>query len=435
MLCTELGDLIRVELTSNEEQGAVELRMAYFDSLPGPPLDIRILRSGFLFAVMEGGDSLLLIFKRSDVPEDDPNGGFSSSNNQRNVNGEMNSSRIVFTPREKLTYLTLKEVVPSFAPILGIHNGDFTGEGASQLVLATGRGFGGSALRILRPGLASEDLISVLVLNEPANGVFAFRERTGELVHKFLVISSATKTNILRVENEALTAVTASIGFRIDCATLCAEQMGVESFVQIHARGVRFVTSGIAESASEWVPPGGDWIVNGAANTMQALVALSSGDVVYFEISAHTGALELVERLDGVLAVAGDNRDIMRGAGDADARPSLALPMVPEGRARAQFFAVADGATNKVRIFKIDAQGVERAGLHLAPAPISSIALVDFGEVDREVLATSSGSKAYDVVLHPPNMLLFVGTMHGALVRLNVDNTVGALSDKRSCFL
>lgn len=435
MLCTELGDLIRVELLWNEDQGASELRMAYFDTLSAPPLDIRILRSGFLFAMMEGGDSQFLFFNRSDVPEDNPCGGFSSSLDEQTTKGEQKNPRIAFTPRDKLTYLTLTELVPSFAPALGVHNGDFTGEGASQMVLATGRGAGSGALRVLRSGLASEDLISMRVLQEASNGVFAFRERTGEPFHKFLVISSATKTNILRVENKALTADTASIGFRTDCTTLCAEQMGADSFVQIHSRGVRFIASGIAENATEWVPTAGDRIVSAAANTMQALVALSGGDVVYFEISSHTGSLEVVERLEGVLAVAGVDRDTTRGAGDADTCPSLALPVVPEGRARAHFFAVADGATDKVRVFKIDAQGVQRAGLHLAPAPVSSIALVDFGDVDSTVLAAASGSKIVDVVLHPPKLLLFIGTRHGALVRLNVDYTVGALSDKRSTFL
>ncbi len=411
MLCNELGDLIRAELLWSPEQGATELRLSYFDSLPAPAVDIRILRSGYLFALVEGGDSLFLKFNCSEVPPNDPAGGFSSSRDGDRENGGSNTPhKASFRPRKQLTHLSLSEAMPSLGPTLGMYSGDFTGEGTSQLVVSTGRGAGGAAVRVLRPGLAAEDRIETLVLKMSANRVFGFRERVEDLVHTFLAISFPTKTNILRVEDDSLREITNSFGFRKDISTLCAEQMGTNSFVQIHPAGVRFILSASAAERTEWKPPPGVRIVGGAVNNMQALAALSNGDVVYFEISDSTGALIEVERLGGVLVVAGDDEDTTLGAADAEARPSLALPPVPEGRTRAQFFVVADGATNKVRVYKIDVLGApQRVALHVAPAEVSSVALLDFGDVDRAVLAAASVAKsAASVQPLPPLLTLFI---------------------------
>lgn len=436
MLCTDIGDLIRLELLWDPEVGATEMKLAYFDTLPAPALDMRILRSGYLFALMEGGDSLFLKFIRSDVPENDPNGGFSTSLPINDESMDGSSNNISFTVRNSLTYLSHAESVPSFAPVLGMHSGDFTGEGASQQVMACGRGAGGASLRVKRHGLLVEDRMETLTLNAAANGTFSFREISGEPAHKFLVISFATKTTILRVENEALTEVTDSFGFRKDAATLYAAQMGRDSFVQVHANGVRFVPSGKAAANSEWTPPDGARIVAGTANNAQVLAALSNGDVMYFEMN-ESGSLAPRDKLEGILAIGGEDEDTNIGAGHSEARPSLALSHVPQGKMQSQFFVVGDGANSKVMVYKLDLKGnPKRVALHLAPAPVSSLALVDFGEVDREVLEANSGAKSPNTVVpHPPHLMLFIGTKHGALVRIGVDYTTGSLGEKRSTFL
>ncbi len=439
MLCTELGDLIRLELLWDVNVGATEMRLTYFDSLPAPALDIRILRSGYLFAIMEGGDSLFLKFERSEVPENDPCGGYSTSLPVNDSSDDVNMTEngpVSFTPRGKLTYLSFAERIPSFAPILGMHSGDFTGEGVSQSVLACGRGAGGSAIRVLRHGLQVEDRIATIALQGSVNAVFSCRDKFDETIHKLLIVSSVGMTNILRVEDDALTEVTSKFGFHSNSSTLCASQMGVDSFVQVHAHGVRFVPHGIAQQRTEWNPPQGVRVVMGAANNAQVVVALSNGDVAYFEINS-AGTLAHVELLEGVLALAGDDLDTNVGAADAETRPSLALPSVPVGKTRSQFFAVGDGANAKVMLYRIDREGIpQRVSLHLAPAPVSSLALVDFGEIDHDVLRSATGAKSGEKVTpNPPLLTLFIGTKHGALVRLNVDYTTGALAEKRSTFL
>lgn len=433
MLCNEHGDLLRVELLWTPDVGAMELRMAYFDSLPAPAIEVRILKSGYLFALMEGGDSLFLKFKRSEVPADDPAGGFSSSRDEADANGSTTKSpRQSFRPRKVLTHLSLAESTPSLAPALGMLAGDFTGEGASQLVLAGGRGGGGGSVRVLRPGLAVSE---TLELKMGSNGVFGLLARAGESSHKYLAISFPGKTSVLRMEDEQLREVSATFGFRPDAATLVAGQMGADSFAQIHAKGVRFVPGGDADKAMDWRAPSGSRVVAGAVNNAQVLAALSTGVVVYFELSQATGALVEASKIAGALVVAGDDEDATLGAADADARPSLALPDVPAGRTRAQFFAVADGASQKVRIYKLDADGSpQRASLHLAPAPVDGVALVDFGDVDAAVRAAPAATKGAPPP-RAPRLVLFVGTKHGALVRLDVDAATGGLSQQRSLFL
>lgn len=436
MLCTELGDLIRLELIWDSSIGATEIQLTYFDTLPAPALDIRLLRAGYLFALMEGGDSLFFRFNRSNVPKNDPSGGYSTSHPITDSNDDVNMTEagsISFTPRKKLSYLSLVDRLPSFGPILGMHAGDFTGEGASQLVLASGRGAGGSAIRVLRHGLQVEDRIAALALQGSANAVFSCRDKLDDDVHKLIIVSSIGMTNIMRVEEDSIVEVTSKFGFHCNSSTLCAEQMGLDSFVQVHPHGVRFVPHGKPELRTEWKPPQGVRIVMGAANVAQVIIALSNGDVVYFEIN-DADALTPIERLDSVLALAGDNLDVNVGAADAEARPSLALPSVPIGKTRSQFFAVGDGANAKVMLYRIDRDGnPQRVSLHLAPAPVSSLAIVDFGEISSEILRSTQSSE--QVTPNPPLLTLFIGTRHGALVRLNIDYTTGALAEKRSSFL
>lgn len=471
LLCTEHGDFIKAELSWTPEIGAKQLRLAYFDTLPGPALDMRILRSGFLMAAIQGGDALFLKFEAIAVPDDDPAGGLSSSGSKAMQNGRSQTgtgttpgsamevdtgnvantglgansikskvrSRVGFVPREKLANLSVSAVFDSCAPALSLCSGDFGNEGSSQLVCATGSVSGGG-VRVLRRGLGVLEMSTPHVLPARLVTVFAFREKADDEFHRFIVVGFVDRTKVLRV-GEARVEEVYETGFELSTATLVAAQIATDSFVQVHATGVRYIPGGRAADATEWRPPVATRIVAAASNQAQVAVALSSGTVVYFEVDEDSGALLEIEKLTDVLVPSGGDDSTDRGAGDEECKPSLALPDVPAGRKRASFLAVGDGASNKVRLYRLGGDSsLQSVGLQIAPAPVESLALVDFGHIDAAVTAAASigGSKkkiASNAVVHDPLLTLVIGTKQGALVRTLVDPVTGAMSGKRSMFL
>ncbi|CDF33081.1 Putative splicing factor 3B, subunit 3, SF3B3 [Chondrus crispus] len=397
LLSTELGDLIKAELAWEPDRGATKLSLFYFDTLPGPALGMCIFRSGYLAAAIEGSDALLLRFKEVNVPEDNPAGGFSSST------GATLAGKLQFRPSALLCRLTVAEVIDSFGPILGMCKLDGGGVGqSSSLVCTTGKARGG-CVRVIRRGMGVLEMSQPNELRAKVTEVFSCKENAESLYHRLIVVSFAKKTKVLEV-GDAKLEETVNSGFELNERTLAAGQIGTNSFVQVTRSGVRFVRGGDAKSASEWIPPVPAVVLAGCCNQQQVVVVLSTGAIVNFEV-------------DSKIDWAGSEADEI-GA------PVIAIPDVPPGRKRSKFFAAGDGVSVKVRIFQILEDGsIEALGLHLAPAPVESIALIDFACIDKEAIISS------------PFLALVIGTIHGALVRLTVDALTGTLSSKQSHFL
>lgn len=475
MLCTEHGDLIKAELTWSPEDGVTELRLAYFDSLPAPAVTMTIFRSGYLFVVLEGYDALLLKFKAVDVPDDDPAGGQSrnalttastdatfmdigsdssarqedhSMNLDNSTNGthpmpfsnpgtnSKSDTRLWFTPRPRLKYLVLSSTVESLAPILSMCNAiDVDGE--SAVVMSTGRGKCAS-VRVLRRGTGVIDMSSPYALPSKITNVFTFKDRVDSAFHRYIVVSFRDRTKVLLV-GESKVEETFASGLELSAPTLCAGQISENSLVQVHAQGVRFVRGGNPDDASEWKPPVPSRIIGACCNNDQVVTALSSGAVVYFEVDLQRNALLEVEKIQGALVPSGG--DAYASGGDDRSNASLAIPEVPPGRRRASFFAVGDGTVRKVRLYRVNNDGsIEALGVHLAPAPVESLAFADFGLVSRRgMLGGATNSQKAGTIDHnaqyEPLLNLVIGTKHGAVVRLAVDGVTGSMGDKRSTFI
>lgn len=472
MLCTEYGDLIKAELTWSPEQGATELRLIYFDSLPAPAATMIIFRSGYLFVVLEGYDALLLNFKAVDVPENDPAGGQSrgilpasaqsvamniDSNSVGNhgpqigtdiatngtlfkitpsLTGNKRPLPLCFTPRPRLAYLILSSTIESLAPILGLSNAvDIDGE--SSLLISTGRARCAS-VRGLRRGVGIIEMSSPYALPSKITNVFTFKDKADSAFHRYIIVSFRDRTKVLLVEENKVEETFTS-GFELSSATLCAGQISENSLVQVYAQGVRFIPGGIADAASEWKPPVPSRIISACCNNGQVLIALSSGTIIYFEVDLQKDTLLEVEKIPSGLDLSGD---AFAAGNTGDERPTatLAIPEVPPGQRRATFFAVGDSPVCKVRIYRINSDNsIEGLGIHLAPAPIESLAFVDFGLVFTKnpvglAHAYKSGAVA-EHIPYEPLLNLVIGTKHGAVVRLAVDGVTGSMGDKRSAFI
>ncbi|CAN8069477.1 unnamed protein product [Agarophyton chilense] len=443
LLCTEQGDLIKADIEWKAVGGATVLKLAYFDSLPTPAVGLCIFRSGFMFLAMEGSDSLLLQFKTLDVPQQNP-GQASARFSATGImdvdlcdlkNGNVSLSRtsdLQYTPKARLEFLLLVASMDSFSPLLS-HTSITLPSGEAALLLATGAWSAGF-VRLVRRGIGILPMSDPLNMGGQISDLYAFKKSSEALYDEFIVISFEKRTKVLAV-GEAKVEETSESGFELNDTTLCAAQMGLSSLVQVHKHGLRYVHGGRANDATEWKPPVPSRITAGCCNRNQLVVILSSGTLVYFEVDSANDLLLEMDKIAGALQPVGGNEFVTHGAGEDDRVPVLTIADATIGRAKASIFAVAGGGSNRVRLYQVQTNGkVQSLGLHIAPAIVESLALVDFGCIESTTIA---GTRKPDTALttYEPMLTLLIGTKHGAMIRLNVDSLTGAMSGKRSSFL
>ena len=111
---------------------------------------------------------------------------------------------------------------------------------------------------------------------------------------RYIVVSFADVTLVLAV-GETVAEDTTS-GLLTDVPTLSAALMEDDAIVQVHTNGVLHISA--TGQKSRWQPPGGKTIVKATVNSRQCAVALTGGEIVYFELNEVVRALVTVS-LDG----------------------------------------------------------------------------------------------------------------------------------------
>jgi splicing factor 3B subunit 3 len=96
------------------------------------------------------------------------------------------------------------------------------------------------------------------------------------------------------------------------------QQIGTDSLLQVHAQGVRHIL--VDETHNDWSAPRGKTIIMATTNKRQIVVALSSGELVYFELD-----------LDGQL------NEFQGRKALGSTITALSIGEVPEGRQRTQY--------------------------------------------------------------------------------------------------
>ena len=110
----------------------------------------------------------------------------------------------------------------------------------------------------------------------------------------FMVLSFTDATLVLGI-GETVEEVTDS-GFLGTVPTLWACRIGDDALLQIHAAGIRHIRHDAR--VNEWKAPGDTTITHCAVNERQVAIALSNGELVYFELD-RTGQLnEYTERVE-----------------------------------------------------------------------------------------------------------------------------------------
>ncbi|XP_047162957.1 spliceosome-associated protein 130 A [Vigna umbellata] len=392
LLQTEYGDIFKVTLEHNNDRVS-ELKIKYFDTIP-VTASMCVLKSGFLFAASEFGNHALYQFK-SIGDEDDVEASSATL-----METEEGFQPVFFRPR-RLKNLVRIDQVESLMPIMDMKVSNLFEEETPQIFTLCGRG-PRSSLRILRTGLAVSEM-AVSKLPGIPSAVWTVKKNVIDEFDAYIVVSFTNATLVLSI-GETVEEVSDS-GFLDTTPSLAVSLIGDDSLMQVHPNGIRHIRED--GRINEWRTPGKRTISKVGSNRLQVVIALSGGELIYFEVDV-TGQLMEVEKHE----MSGDVA-------------CLDIAPVPEGRQRSRFLAV--GSYDKtIRILSLDPDDCMQA------LSVQSVSSAPESLLFLEVQASVGGEDGAD---HPASLFLNAGLQNGVLFRTVVDMVTGQLSDSRSRFL
>lgn len=392
LLQTEYGDIFKVTLEHNNDS-VKELKIKYFDTIPVTS-SMCVLKSGFLFAASEFGNHSLYQFQAIGEDAD------VESSSATLMETEEGFQPVFFQPR-RLKNLVRIDQVESLMPIMDMKVINLFEEETPQIFTLCGRG-PRSSLRILRPGLAISEM-AVSELPGVPSAVWTVKKNINDEFDAYIVVSFANATLVLSI-GETVEEVSDS-GFLDTTPSLSVSLIGDDSLMQVHPNGIRHIRED--GRINEWRTPGKRTIVKVGSNRLQVVIALSGGELIYFEVDM-TGQLMEVEKHE----MSGDVA-------------CLDIAPVPEGRQRSRFLAVGS-YDNTIRILSLDPDDCMQI------LSVQSVSSAPESLLFLEVLASVGGEDGAD---HPASLFLNAALHSGVLFRTVVDMVTGQLSDSRSRFL
>ena len=102
----------------------------------------------------------------------------------------------------------------------------------------------------------------------------------------YIVVSFVNATLVLSI-GETVEEVTDS-GFLGTTPTLCCSTLGDDTLVQVYPEGIRHIRAD--KRVNEWKAPGKKTVIKCAVNRRQVVIALSGGELVYFEMDPVSSA-------------------------------------------------------------------------------------------------------------------------------------------------
>ncbi|KAJ9476414.1 Pre-mRNA-splicing factor RSE1 [Pseudozyma hubeiensis] len=395
---TEDGDLFKITMEHQDDE-IRSLKIKYFDTVPVAS-GLAILRSGFLFVASEYGPQLLYSFQK--LGDDDDLPEYISTDYDENGAGRRRPQLPTFTPRP-LDNLVQVDEVPSLEPILDAKPLNPLASDSPQIFAACGRG-PRSSLKMLRHGLEGQEAVSSDLPGVPS-AVWTTKITRQDEYDSYIILSFVNGTLVLSI-GETIEEVSDS-GFLTSSPTLAVQQLGEDALLQVHPHGIRHVL--VDKQINEWATPSlpngrQTTIVATCTNERQVVVALSSNELVYFELDMDGQLNEYQERKAMGAAVL-----------------TMSMADCPEGRQRTPYLAVGcDDST--VRIISLEPTStLASISIQALTAPASSICMAEMHDatVDRNHATT----------------FVNIGLQNGVLLRTVLDAVTGQLTDTRTRFL
>lgn len=396
LLQSDDGDLFKVTFDLAEDadgktSGEVgRIKIKYFDTIPLAN-SICILKSGYLFSASEFGNHHFYQFEK--LGDDDGDAEFSSDDFPTDPKASYQPVYFHLRPRENLA---LVESVSSMSPLMDckVANLSGAGEDIPQIYTVSGNG-ARSTFRMLKYGLEVNELVASELPGTPS-AVWTTKLTQDDKYDAYIILTFLHDTMVLRI-GETVTQVTDS-GFLTTVATLAVQQIGNDSLLQIYSKGMRHVRQG---QVTEWPAPQHRSIVAAATNEHQVAIALSSGEVVYFEVDENGDLAEFDEKKE------------------MGSVTSLSLCPIPKGRRRGSFLAVGcDDCTVRILSLELESTLESKSVQALTAAP-SALCIMYMED------SFSGGSALY----------LHIGLNSGVYLRTTLDEITGDLADTRLRFL
>ena len=393
LLQSEEGDLYKVTIEHDGED-VLALKIKYFDTVPVAQ-SLCILKTGFLFVASEFGNEYLYQFAK--LGDDNDETEFSSTDYANFGAGSDPLPLALFRPRP-LDNLVLVDSLDSLGPVLDSKVANYLGEDTPQIYTASGRG-ARSTVRILRQGLEVAEAVSSDLPGAPI-AVWTTKLRADDEYDAYIILSFVNGTLVLSI-GETIEEVS-DTGFISSAPTLGVQQLGEDALLQVYPRGIRHILAD--KRVNEWKVGPGQSIVCATTNKRQVVAALSTGEIVYFELDMDGQLNEYQERKEMGVEIL-----------------TMSIAEVPEGRQRTPYLAVGC-ADSTVRIISLDPDNtLETLSLQALTAPPSSIAVA-------EILDSS-------IDKYHPTLFVNIGLSNGVLLRTVLDAISGQLTDTRTRFL
>ncbi|KAF2769382.1 hypothetical protein EJ03DRAFT_327440 [Teratosphaeria nubilosa] len=402
LLQTEDGDVFKLSMEMEEdEQGRrthqpARILLKYYDTLPVAK-QLLLIRKGYLYVAAENGNSKLYhVNNLADDLDFEPHNNFYSDDVSPDPADAIEPT--YFRPRE-LTMLTIAHDVPSLHPLMRTRVDNLTGEDAPQIYALQGTG-PNSVFKTIRHGLEVMEIVASPLGPLPHDRLWSLKNRESDEYHSLLLLSSSygDRTIVLSIGDEVETLE--NTAFMTSRATILAAQMGEQTLIQVHARGVRSIYAD--GKVNEWPSPQHTTILTASANQRQLLLGLSTGELCFFFMGE-----------DGVLSEL-EERPEMSGK-----ITSISVGQTPKGQLVSKYAVVGcDDDTIRVLSIELDSPLEPRSvqGLSAAPTSLEVMSMDDPG----------TGTTANYV---------HIGLESGLYLRATIDEVTGDLGEVRMKFL
>ncbi|KAF4432382.1 pre-mRNA-splicing factor rse-1 [Fusarium acutatum] len=394
LLQTEDGDIFKLTFDLQDKEGSLtgevlRIKIKYFDTVPVAS-SLCILKSGFLFVATESGNHHF--YQLEKLGDDDSEPSVTSDDFPTDLSAVYQP--VYFYPRP-LENLTLVQTIDSLSPLMDCKVADLTVDGVPQIYSVSGNG-AKSQFRMLKHGLEINK-VATSELPGTVSGVWTTKLARHNEYDAYIILTSSDNTLVMSVGDEV--EQVSDSGFLTSVTTLAVQQIADNGLVQIHANGIRHVRG---REVNEWPVPQHRSIVAVVTNEQQIVVALSSGEIVYFEVDS-----------DGSLAEYDEKKEISRTV------TCLSLGPIPEGRIRSPVLAV--GCEDyTVRILSLDPDStLESKSIQALTAAPSALSIMTM----QDPLSSNSG------------LYLHIGLSSGVYLRTGLDKITGELSDTQTRFL
>lgn len=395
LLQTDDGDIFKLTmvLTTNRDgrlTGEVdELRLVYYDTFP-IATDICILKTGYLFLAAENGDSY--VYRFLDLGDDIEPVWTSQDWSE-------DAKPSYFFPHD-YENVTITHTISGLSPQRHTRVDDIEGKDQYRIFSTVGTG-NRSAFKTITHGLEATEYVKAQLPSVPAD-IWAVPSDRFVAKEKYLVLAFADATMFLEVGEETKEAY--DHGLHSNVRTIHMGLMGDYGMLQVWDRGFRYHTNR-GDPQPDWICPPHKTILRACSNHQQLCLALSSGEILYFEVSRDLRSVQEYDQGSTPLTLTGN---VM----------AMTMGDVPEGRLRAPFLVVGTD-DSLIRIFSLDhSEGIlDSKSVQSLTSPPRSIEILPMED--------SSGVSTY----------VHVGLYSGVYLRAVLDDITGELSNVRSRFL